>query len=72
VTRQVLEIVNRSGKPVDANTVASIAGLSYPSAHRYLEFLAKKGSILKTSNNVDGKPGRPRSLYSSVPESRKP
>lgn len=71
VTRQVLDIVNSSPEPVDAKSVASIAGLSYPSAHRYLEFLVKKGSLLKTSHNIDGKPGRPRSFYGAVPESRK-
>lgn len=63
ITRKILEIVRISETPIDAKTVAEISSLSYPAAHRYLEFLVAKGSIVRTSRNIDGKPGRPRSLY---------
>ncbi|HBG15025.1 MAG TPA: response regulator [Synergistaceae bacterium] len=63
IARRVLEIVSSGESPVDVRTVAEKAGISYPSAHRYLEFLVSKGSIAKRSLNVDGRPGRPRSIY---------
>ena len=63
IARKVLEIVSSGGNPTDVRTVAEKAGIAYPSAHRYLEFLVSKGSIAKKSLNVDGRPGRPRSIY---------
>jgi two-component system, CitB family, response regulator DctR len=63
ITRKVLDIVKNGNTPVDARTVAERVGISYPAAHRYLEFLTSRGSLARSSLNVDGKPGRPRSLY---------
>lgn len=63
IIRKVLDIVEQSQEPVDASKVAGLSGLSYPAAHRYLEFLTSKGSISRTARNLDGKPGRPRSIY---------
>jgi response regulator of citrate/malate metabolism len=66
ITRKVLDTVKKSNIPVDAKTVAVKVGISYPTAHRYLEFLTSRGSLARSSLNVDGKPGRPRSLYQAI------
>ncbi len=66
ITRKVLDTVKNGNIPVDAKTVAVKVGISYPTAHRYLEFLTSRGSLARSSLNVDGKPGRPRSLYQAI------
>src|SRR6056297_283877 len=37
--------------------------ISHATAHRYLEYLANRGAVLKVSIYRDGKPGRPMSAY---------
>ena len=66
ITRKVLDMVKNCKAPVGARTVAEKVGISYPSAHRYLEFLTSRGSLSRSSHNIDGKPGRPRSLYQAI------
>lgn len=61
--RKVLETVATSSVPLDARGIAVETGLSYPTAHRYLEYLVELGRIIRRQEQIDGKPGRPRAFY---------
>jgi DNA-binding response OmpR family regulator len=61
--RKVLEKVLSSPGPLDARGIASETGLAYPTVHRYLEYLVELGQLVRQQEQIDGKPGRPRSFY---------
>lgn len=64
--RKVLETVTSSPVSLDVRGIATETGLSYPTAHRYLEYLVELGRIVRRQEQIDGKPGRPRSFYEKV------
>jgi response regulator of citrate/malate metabolism len=43
--------------------VAAACGLAYVTAHRYLEYLAERGLIVRSAGVQDGRPGRPKTYY---------
>ncbi|WP_327020380.1 hypothetical protein [Acetomicrobium thermoterrenum] len=43
--------------------VVEKTNLSYPTAHRYLEYLAMSGLASKEPKYQDGRSGRPRFIY---------
>ena len=47
------------------------SGLAYPTAHRYLEMLVKKGRLVRRTTASDGHHGRPKTLYSQSGNSQK-
>ncbi len=62
--RKVLEKLKEFTSPRDCDEVAAACGLAYVTAHRYLEYLADRGLIVRSAGPQDGRPGRPRSYYS--------
>lgn len=62
-SRKVYEMLLSRNILMTASQVAEVVGISYPTAHRYLEHLTKNGQIIKVSRHEDGKSGRPKSYY---------
>ena len=65
-SRRVLDLLRAEDAFVDVRAVAASLNLAYPTAHRYLEYLVERGSVQRTQEDPEGKPGRPRSLYRFV------
>ena len=66
--RKVLEKLKEFSSPKDCDDVAAACGLAYVTAHRYLEYLAERGLIIRSAGAQDGRPGRPKTYY-AVPVS---
>lgn len=49
--------------PTEIGDVAESCGLSYTTAHRYMDYLVKKGMVVRSENPQDGRPGRPTRSY---------
>ncbi len=64
--RMVLDLMLKEGGSLSASDVAGMTGLSYPTAHRYLEYLSRKGQLRKVRRQEDGRNGRPKSYYFPV------
>ena len=62
--RKVLEKLKEFSDPKDCDEVAAACGLAYVTAHRYLEYLADRGLVVRTVGAQDGRPGRPKGYYS--------
>ena len=54
-----------NGEDLTASETADRSGLAYPTAHRYLEYLVRKGQLNRRSEVDDNRSGRPRTIYSS-------
>jgi DNA-binding response OmpR family regulator len=61
--RKVLEKLKEFSSPRDCDDVAAACGLAYVTAHRYLEYLADRGLIVRSAGVQDGRPGRPKTYY---------
>ena len=61
--RKVLEKLKEFSSPKDCDDVAAACGLAYVTAHRYLEYLAERGLIIRSAGVQDGRPGRPKTYY---------
>jgi len=62
--RRILAALEGSGQEKHSvQDVAEKAGLSYQTAHRYLEYLASTGIACKEPVYIDGHPGRPKHAY---------
>ena len=61
--RKVLEKLKEFSSPKDCDDVAAACGLAYVTAHRYLEYLAERGLIIRSAGFQDGRPGRPKTYY---------
>ncbi len=61
--RMVMDVLLLSDEPLSASDVAKRAGIAYPTAHRYLEYLARKGQIQRERRHEDGRSGRPKIYY---------
>lgn len=64
--RMIMDVMLSARSPLSASEVAKVVGIAYPTAHRYLEHLARKGQIQKERRHKDGKSGRPKGYYSLV------
>lgn len=64
--RKVLSVFEKSGGGLTSADVAKITQLAYPTTHRYLEYLARKGLLRRDSEDNDARSGRPRIVYSLV------
>nr|WP_321500476.1 response regulator [uncultured Dethiosulfovibrio sp.] len=64
--RMVMDVLVSSPDALSASEVGQRAGIAYPTAHRYLEYLARKGQIQRERRHEDGKSGRPKTYYSPV------
>lgn len=62
-SRRVYKIFEEHPKGLTVSEASEILGLAYPTAHRYLEHLVKKGQLQRKTENEDGKSGRPRNIY---------
>ena len=63
--RKVIDLLvsNADTEFFDVQFLCDNLGLAYPTAHRYLEYLVAKGTLFKSQESPEGKPGRPRTLY---------
>ncbi|MDI9388173.1 MAG: response regulator [Synergistota bacterium] len=61
--RRVLERMKLFTSPKDCEEVAAACGLAYVTAHRYLEYLAERGLVVRSAGVQDGRPGRPKTYY---------
>ncbi|HPJ26005.1 MAG TPA: response regulator [Synergistaceae bacterium] len=61
--RGVLQTLDSLGGHGTAREVADTLGVSYPTAHRYLEHLVSSSLVVRSTLYRDGQPGRPRSEY---------
>jgi len=61
--REVIYCVKRNKEAMDCDEVAAQTGLAYVTAHRYLDFLADRGMVVRVSASLDGRPGRPKTFY---------
>lgn len=52
-----------SGRSFTTLQIAGITQLAYPTAHRYLEYLANKGLLIKSAQNKGERSGRPHTVY---------
>lgn len=67
--RRILETLQTLKRAATIREVASAANLSYPTAHRYLDYLYRQKLLTRTENaepGAEGKPGRPVVHYSVV------
>lgn len=64
--RKVLSAFEIPGDGLTSSQVADLTQLAYPTAHRYLEYLAKKGLLHKENEANDTRSGRPRIIYSRI------
>lgn len=64
--RKVLSAFEISAGGLTSSQVADLTRLAYPTAHRYLEYLAKKGLLHKENEVNDARSGRPRIIYRRV------
>ena len=63
-SRRVLALFEQPDTALTAAAVSESAKLAYPTAHRYLEHLVRKGLLQRRSVDEDGRSGRPRTSYS--------
>ncbi len=61
--REVIYCIKRHQGAMDCDEVAAKTGLAYVTAHRYLDFLASRGMVVRLSAALDGRPGRPKTFY---------
>ena len=61
--RGVLQALDSLGGQGTTREVAEQLGVSYPTAHRYLEHLVTSNLVVRSTLYRDGQPGRPRSAY---------
>ena len=61
--RRVLALFDKDGARFTASAAAEASSLSYPAAHRYLEYLVRKGQLRRAAEFEDGRSGRPRNIY---------
>jgi DNA-binding response OmpR family regulator len=61
--REIIYCVKRHKGPMDCDAVAAASGLAYVTAHRYLDFLADRGMVVRLTASPDGRPGRPKTFY---------
>lgn len=54
---------DRKGAKFTVRDVAEVTGVSYQTAHRYLEYLASTGIASRESAYRGGQPGRPKHMY---------
>ena len=67
--KRILETLRNMGRPATIREVAAAAGLSYPTAHRYLDYLYRQKLLNRTESvdpETEGKPGRPVVRYAVV------
>lgn len=64
--RKVLSAFEIPGSGYTSSQIADLTRLAYPTAHRYLEYLAHKGLLHKENETNDARSGRPRIIYSRV------
>lgn len=62
--RRVLSVFEDGRGGFTTAQIAMITQLAYPTAHRYLEYLAGKGLISKRMHEDNERSGRPRTVYS--------
>lgn len=60
---KVVGFLREREAPTEIGEVAENCGLAYTTAHRYMDYLVKKGMIVPTRTPQGGKPGRPTRLY---------
>lgn len=61
--QRVLAFLKQKGIPVEINEVSVECGVSYTTAHRYLDYLAKNGFVIADECPRQGKMGRPTHAY---------
>lgn len=61
--QQVVTFLKKNGGGAETDAVASVCGLSYTTAHRYLDHLVKSGLAVAVEVQQEGRPGRPSRKY---------
>jgi len=61
--RMIMAFLKEKKEEVTWKEISCHCEISHATAHRYLEYLANRGAVLKVSIYRDGKPGRPMSAY---------
>lgn len=61
--QRVLAFLKLKGVPVEINEVSIECGMSYTTAHRYLDYLLKNGFVISDEIPRHGKLGRPTHAY---------
>lgn len=64
--RKILSIFEKYNRGLTSAKVAQITQLAYPTVHRYLEYLARKGLLRRDSEEQGARSGRPSIVYSRV------
>ena len=70
--RGVLQALASLGGQGTAKKVAEKLGVSYPTAHRYLEHLVSSNLAIRSALYREGQPGRPRWEYALAPGGKEP
>lgn len=63
-TRKMLSLFEKKETRLSTAEAAKKTKLAYPTAHRYLEYLANKGLLRRETEDNDARSGRPRIIYS--------
>ncbi len=61
--RVIVRFLKEDQEEVTWKEVSNHCDISHATAHRYLEYLANRGMVVKVNIYRDGKPGRPMSAY---------
>ena len=61
--QKVVEYLRKKNSSVEIDDVVRQCGVSYTTAHRYLDYLAKRGLVSCSEILQNGKPGRPTRAY---------
>ena len=61
--QKIVGYLKKINSSVEIDDVARQCGLSYTTAHRYLDYLAKRGLVSCSEVLQNGKPGRPTRTY---------
>lgn len=61
--RRVLTYLKSNDTPVEINEVSVECGMSYATAHRYLDYLVRNGFVISDEVQRSGKLGRPTHSY---------
>ena len=61
--RRVLTYLRATEAPAEINEVSMECGMSYATAHRYLDYLVRSGFVISDELPRSGKQGRPTNSY---------
>lgn len=61
--QKIVDFLKGREDAVEIGEVAESCSLAYTTAHRYMDYLVKKGLVVQSETSQDGRPGRPTRSY---------